>query len=323
MGGATTTSAKSSNSLAGALAALALALAAAGAGGGDEDALARGEYLVRAGGCIACHTDIAGNGAPLAGGGKVESPFGVFYGPNLTPHPEHGIGGWSEADFVRAMSFGIGPTGAPYYPAFPYPAYSGVARADLSDMWRYLRSLAPVDRADRAHELEFPFAFRPLVLGWQFLFFAPERWTPDESRSNRWNRGAYLSRHLLHCGECHTGRNALGGFVAGLDFAGHRGAGGLDGAPNITPHETGIADWSAGDMTWLLRTGFTPSGDDVQGSMAALVRHGSSFLADDDLAAVAEFILSLPPIENRVRGETESPAPADDEPADDEYDYDF
>ena len=219
------------------------------------------------------------------------------------------------------MSRGIAPTGAPYYPAFPYTAYSGAAPADLADMWRYLRSLEPVARADRPHELRFPFGYRSLLLGWRLLFFSPKRWTPDPARDDRWNRGAYLTRHLLHCGECHTGRNLLGGFVSGRDFAGHRGAPGLEGAPNITPHETGIADWSEGDLVWLLQTGFTPSGDNIQGHMALLVRHGSSHLSDDDLRAVARFVSSLPPIENRVRD-----APADAGPAageDDDYDYDF
>lgn len=278
---------------------------------------------MRAGGCVACHTDFESGGAPLAGGGAVESPFGTFYAPNITPHPADGIGSWGEADFVRAMRWGIGPTGASYYPAFPYPAYSGLARADLADMWAYLSGLEPVARPNRAHELDPPFGFRPVVFGWQFLFFSPRRGEPDPARSARWNRGAYLTRHLLHCGECHTGRNPLGGFVAGQDYAGHRGfasdeAGDRGTVPNITPHETGIADWSAGDIVWLLKTGFTPSGDDIQGDMAKLVRHGSSHLSDDDLAAVADFVLSLPPIDNPVRPR---PMPAADD--DESYDYDF
>ncbi len=216
------------------------------------------------------------------------------------------------------MRWGIGPTGAPYYPAFPYTAYSGLTRADLADMWLYLRTLKSVDRPNRAHDLDPPFDFRPVNLGWQFLFFAPKRWTADPERDDRWNRGAYLSRHLLHCGECHTGRNALGGLVAGKDFAGHVGLPDEGSVPNITPHETGIADWSAGDIVWLLKTGFTPSGDDVQGTMAKLVTHGSSHLSDDDLAAVAAYVLSLPPIENRVRESS-----GEDTASNDEYDYDF
>ncbi len=244
----------------------------------------------------------------------------MFYAPNITPHETHGLGGWSEADFVRAMRWGLTPAGAPYYPAFPYPAYSALTSADLADMWAYLRALEPVDKANRRHELQAPFNLRAVNMGWRFLFFAPRPWTPDPERSARWNRGAYLSRHLLHCAECHTARNPLGGFVHGLDYAGHRQNPDGSSVPNITPHETGIADWSAGDIVWLLQTGFTPSGDDVQDTMAALVRHGSSHLAADDLAAVADYILSLPPIENAVRPR---PEPSAGTSEDEDYDFDF
>ena len=219
------------------------------------------------------------------------------------------------------MRWGIGPRGAPYYPAFPYAAYSGLTRGDLADMWAWLRSVKSVDRPNRPHELDFPLGFRPLVLGWQFLFFAPQRWRADPARGERWNRGAYLSRHLLHCAECHTGRNALGALAIGMDYAGHKNIAEEGTVPNITPHETGIADWTESDIVWLLKTGFTPAGDDMQGSMAALVRHGSSHLRDEDLGAVAEYVLSLPPIDNRVR---EPPAAAPENGSEDEdYDYDF
>lgn len=314
MAAVTTISARSSSR---ALAALLLAAAPVSAAD-EEEAVERGAYLVRAGGCVACHTDVDGGGVPLAGGGEIESPFGVFRAPNLTPHPEDGIGAWEEADFLRAMRWGVGPAGAPYYAAFPYTAYSGLTRRDLVDMWRYLRTLAPVARANERHALRFPFNLRAANLGWQFLFFAPEPWTPDPRRSDRWNRGAYLARHLLHCGECHTGRNPLGGFVAGRDYAGHREDTEGGTVPNITPHETGIGDWSESDIAWLLKTGLTPSGDAIQGTMAKLVEHGSSHLSDEDLAAVAAWVVSLPPVENRVREAAAAPAEADDE-----YDYDF
>jgi len=49
----------------------------------EEDAVSRGEYLVRAGGCFSCHT-VAG-GEKLAGGRALATPFGAFYSPNITP----------------------------------------------------------------------------------------------------------------------------------------------------------------------------------------------------------------------------------------------
>jgi len=289
----------------------------------EADAIARGAYLARAGGCIACHTDVKGGGAPLAGGGKVETPFGVFYAPNLTPDPENGLGRWSRADFVAAMTRGRAPNGGLYYPAFPYPAYSGMTASDVSDLWTYLQSLAPVDRVDQTHELAFPFNLRAANLGWQFLFYSPQPWRPDPDRTAEWNRGAYLTEHLLHCGECHTPRNPLGAKRGGMAFAGHKQGTENTTVPNITSDQTtGIGDWSTGDIVWLLQTGFMPDGDDIQGEMKLLVEHGSSHLSAEDLNAVGTYILSLPPIENRVR-EPSAPAETDNGGSDDDYDYDF
>ncbi len=221
------------------------------------------------------------------------------------------------------MTRGRAPNGGLYYPAFPYPAYSGMTAADLSDLWVYLGSLAPVDRADRAHDLAFPFNLRAANLGWQFLFYRPEPWRPDPARPAAWNRGAYLTEHLLHCGECHTPRNPLGAKRTDLAYAGHKQRPDNSTVPNITPDAaTGIGDWSTGDITWLLQTGFMPDGDDIQGDMKLLVDHGSSHLSADDLKAVAAYILSLPPIENLVRAPP-TPTESDDGGSDDEYDYDF
>lgn len=283
----------------------------------DSEAVTRGAYLVRAGGCVACHTDVKNDGPPLAGGGAIETPFGVFHAPNLTPDTEVGLGRWSEADFITAMTRGRAPNGGLYYPVFPYPAYSGMTRPDLADMWVYLRSVPPSDRPDKAHELAFPFSLRAVNLGWQALFFKPLPWRPDLKNSAVWNRGAYLARHFLHCGECHTPRNSFGAKRAARAYAGHRQGPEDTTVPNITPHRTGIADWSAGDIVWLLQTGFMPHGDDIQGEMALLVEHGSRHLTDQDLAAVADYILALPSIDNLLEAELAEPEPEDD------YDYDY
>jgi len=304
-------------------AALVVAATPADAASDDPEAVSRGAYLARAGGCIACHTDIKRDGAPLAGGGKVETPFGVFYAPNLTPDPQHGLGHWTKTNFVAAMTRGRAPNGGLYYPAFPYPAYSGMTETDLSDLWAYLRSLAPVDRADQAHQLAFPFNLRAANLGWQFLFYSPEPWQPDPARPAEWNRGAYLTEHLLHCGECHTPRNRLGAKRIGLAYAGHKEGPENSTVPNITPdRETGIGDWSTTDIVWLLQTGFMPDGDDIQGEMKLLVEHGSSHLSPDDLNAVATYILALLPVENLVR-DPSSPADTDDGGSDEDYNYDY
>jgi mono/diheme cytochrome c family protein len=93
-----------------------------------EDTVTRGEYLVRAGGCLSCHT-VAG-GEKLAGGRALATPFGTFYSPNITPDPETGIGRWTDAQFLRALREGVRPDEANYFPVFPYTSFTGITDGD-------------------------------------------------------------------------------------------------------------------------------------------------------------------------------------------------
>lgn len=275
--------------------------AAARAVAGEHDLLTRGEYLLRAGGCVSCHTDVKGGGRPLAGGRALKTPFGVFYSPNITPDEETGIGAWSDADFARALRHGIRPDGAHYFPAFPYTSYTHMRAADVVALNAYLFSRPPVRSPVPPHELRPPFAWRFLVGAWKLLFFEPGPLQPDPGRSKRWNRGAYLVEALAHCGECHTPRNALGALDREMWLAGT--AQGPEGrlAPNITPHRaTGIGDWSAADLVRLLSTGRKANFDTVQGAMAEAIDEGLKHLSDEDLAAIADYVLSFTPIRHRV-----------------------
>src|SRR5260363_15964 len=150
----------------------------------------RGEYLARAGDCIACHTTRGGQ--PFAGGLAMPTPFGTLYTPNITPDDETGIGAWSAEDFYRAMHAGRGKDGRLLYPAFPFPSYTRVARADSDAIYAYLRSQAAVHQPNRPNEMQFPFSFRPMLIGWRLLFFSKGEFRPDPAQSAQWNRGAYL-----------------------------------------------------------------------------------------------------------------------------------
>ena len=170
----------------------------------NQQLLEQGEYLVRAGGCVSCHT--AEDGDLLAGGRPLESPFGTFYSPNITPDPETGIGNWTDAAFVRAFQHGVDARGRHYYPAFPYTAYTGLDQQVLLAMKAYLSSVEPVRRPNRDHDLVWYARFRPFLKLWKFLNFESRRFRPDPVRSQDWNRGALLVRHLGHCAECHRPR---------------------------------------------------------------------------------------------------------------------
>jgi mono/diheme cytochrome c family protein len=258
----------------------------------------RGEYLLRAGGCISCHTAKDDENGPLAGGHELETPFGVFYSPNITPDPETGIGKWTDDEFVNAFWEGVGPGGRYYFPAFPYPSYTGISRQDLLAIKAYLFSLEPVRRENQPHELAWYLDTRLAAAAWQLLFFDSERFTGDDAKDPVWNRGAYLVRHLGHCGECHTPRNSFGAPIAGQEMAGGPGPGGKE-IPNISPHPTdGIGRWSPEDVEIFLEIGMMPDGDFAGGSMTAVIDDNTAQLTPEDRAAITRYLRELTPLED-------------------------
>lgn len=267
-----------------------------------DSQLKQGEYIYRAASCETCHTDTKHAGKPLAGGHALVTPFGTFYSPNITPDKETGIGRWSEQDFVRAMRFGMSPDGDHYYPAFPYPSYTQLSDDDIRALWAYLKTRPPVMQANRQHDLKWFARSRSFVGSWKRLYFTPGVYQSDTSKSQTWNRGAYLSEAAAHCGECHTPRNIFGGIQIEQRYAGTRA--GPDGGvvPNITPDKkTGIGKWRASELVEYLATGLTPEGDSAGDLMAEVIDNGLKYLTKEDLAAIAEYVLSLPPVENAVR----------------------
>lgn len=258
----------------------------------------RGEYIATAGGCVACHTASGKDAVRFAGGHALKTPFGTFYGPNITPHPQAGIGRWSEADFVRAMRNGVRPDGAHYFPAFPYPSYTRIVDADLRDLWAYLRSLPPNARQNQEHDLRFPFGFRFLLWGWKRLFFTPGPTAADARTDTPVARGAYLVNALSHCGECHTPRNMLGGPKRDRFLAGGKGPDGK-GVPNLTP--TRLKKWGDGELKDFLTTGLTADGDVTAESMGEVVTNTLSRLTAEDLAAIIAYLRSLPPLPDAPR----------------------
>ena len=253
--------------------------------------LANGEYLARAGDCIACHT--APEGKLFAGGLAMKTPFGTLYTSNITPDPQTGIGTWTSDQFYSTMHNGRFPDGGLLYPAMPFASYTKVTRADSDAIYAYLKSIAPVRQPNRPHDLRFPYSNRSLIIGWRTLFFTEGEYKPDPSKSADWNRGAYLVEGLGHCGMCHTAINALGGSSDSQAFEG-----GLIPmqnwyAPSLTSNkEAGLGDWSIQEISDLLRTG-TSSRGAVYGPMAEVVYNSLQYLSDDDTRAMAVYLKSL------------------------------
>jgi len=266
-----------------------------------ETPFERGAYLMGSiVACGNCHTP-QGPTAPtpgkeLSGGTKFdEAPF-TAYASNITPDRETGIGGWTEAQFRRALREGVRPDGANYFPVFPYPSFTNITDDDARAMWAYLMARPPVRRPDRPHAIAFPFSWRLLQSGWKLLFFKPGPFAPEAAR------GAYLVTALAHCGECHTPRNLLGAVERDRFLTGTPD--GPDGqlVPNITPdRKTGIGDWTKDDLVELLATGTTPEQSKVKGAMREAVQDGLKYLTDVDREAIADYLLALPPIAHAVR----------------------
>ena len=257
--------------------------------------LSNGLEIFNAGGCASCHA-VPGQAdrLRLGGGLAIPSPFGTFHAPNISPDPADGIGRWTEAQFVNALTQGVSPSGMHYFPAFPYTTYAHARVSDIRDLFAYLKTLAPVAGKVRDHDVRFPFNIRRNVGIWKWLFMDDRPFAPDTARSPQWNRGAYLVNALGHCAECHSPRNFLGGIVAAQRFAGGPDPDGKGWVPNIT--QKGLSDWSEKDIAYLLESGQTNDGDSVGGSMVAVVKNTSQ-LNEADRAAIATYIKSLPPVD--------------------------
>jgi mono/diheme cytochrome c family protein len=260
----------------------------------DDAAIARGAYLYAAADCDACHTDKKGGGPPLSGGRPLETPFGTFYGPNISPDPAAGIGKYSAADFKRAMREGKDEVGRYLYPVFPFTSFTGMTDQDIADLYAYLMSQPPVKRESRRHEVKFPFGWRFPLIGWRMLFFSEGPLLPVAGQSEEWNRGRYLAEAVVHCQECHTPRNFMGGLDRKHAYAGNPHGPDKQEAPDITSDaKDGLGDWKLDEIVDVLKSGLTPDGDSVGAGMAEVVE-GTSQLTDADRQAIAVYIKSLP-----------------------------
>jgi mono/diheme cytochrome c family protein len=254
--------------------------------------IARGSYLARAGDCMACHT--ARGGQQYAGGRAIPTPFGNIFSPNITPDTATGIGTWTANDFWRALHNGKSKDGSFLYPAFPYPNYTKVTRADSDAMFAYFKTLTPVQQANKEHELRFPYNQRILLAGWRALYFRPGVYRAEPNQSAEWNRGAYLVQGLGHCSACHTSRNAFGATDAKADLAGGMIPMLNWYASSLTSDATaGLGDWEAQHIEDLLKTGVSQRGA-VFGPMAEVVSESLQHLSKSDIASMATYLKSIP-----------------------------
>ena len=262
-----------------------------------------GRTMFFAGGCASCHVTAGSKDKMQLGGGHaLKTPFGTFHAPNISSDPDAGIGAWTPVQFVNAMARGISPDGSHYYPAFPYTSYQRMRVEDLLDLKAFMDTLPAVKTNAPGHDLPLPFRLRRGLGLWKLLYLDTRPFVPDPAEKDLINRGAYLVEGPGHCGECHTPRNLIGGRDETRKLAGGPAPEGDGYIPNITPHKTGLGSWSAGDIAYSLKEGFTPEYDSFGGSMVA-VQENMAKLSDDDRAAIAAYLKSVSAIESAKKPE--------------------
>ncbi|PCI74445.1 MAG: cytochrome C [SAR86 cluster bacterium] len=248
----------------------------------SPEAIERGEYLVIAGGCISCHRGEE-DAESFIGGLALETDFGTFFAPNITPDMETGLGNWQAKDFLLALKHGRTPSGSFYYPAFPYRAYGGLSDQDAVDIGSYLMSLEPINNSVSSAQTP-AWLNRWAMAGWNLLADMNE--VEFEAFDDELvERGAYLARNLGHCSECHTPRNAVGILDANREFAG--ATLGEDVIEAIDA--AALEEWTATDLDLFLLLGLKPDGDFAGGDMNDVIEHNTSKISDEDRAALAAF----------------------------------
>jgi mono/diheme cytochrome c family protein len=256
----------------------------------SAETIARGKALAEAADCASCHT--ADPSKPFAGGKRIDTPFGGIYSPNLTPDRDTGIGAWSDGEFHRALHYGVAPDGSRYYPAFPYPNFTKLIRGDILAIRAYLATLAPVYNRPLPPELRWPLNYRGVMGVWNFLFFRPGVFEPNQQKSAEWNRGGYLVTAAAHCGGCHTPKNLFGADRRGRAYGGGLVQGWF--APRLdSADRSGLKSWSVDDIVEYLQSGRNGKSH-AGGLMAEVVVNSTSKMSDADIRAIAVYLKDLP-----------------------------
>lgn len=272
----------------------------------DASVVEQGRYLATVGNCVSCHT--RPDGEPFSGGVRFETDFGTIYASNITPDPETGIGRWTKAQFLRSMREGLSANGEHLYPTFPYTAFTKVKEHDLNAIFAYLQTVPPVRYSAPENDVAFPFDQRAMIGIWKALYFDQGVYAADPTRSEEWNRGAYLVQGLTHCGACHTPRNFLGAerqnwALTGATYQDEVQSGNFRhwSAVNLTTAQSGLGSWSLDDIIAYLKNGINRYAS-VFGPMVKVIMNSTRHLTQPDVHAIATYLTSLPPKEEQTGG---------------------
>ncbi|NWB40563.1 cytochrome c [Pseudomonas sp. E6002] len=267
----------------------------------ETDLVKQGEYLARAGDCVACHT--AKGGKPFAGGLPMETPIGTLYSTNITPD-KTGLGDYSFEDFDQAVRHGVAKDGSTLYPAMPYPSYARVSESDMQALYAYfMKGVEPVAQVNKDSDIPWPLSMRWPLAGWRWMF-APkvEDYQAQAGADPVISRGAYLVEGLGHCGACHTPRALT---MQEKSLSASDGTAFLSGSAPLEgwiakslrgDHKDGLGSWSEDQLVQFLKTGRSDRSA-VFGGMSDVVVHSMQYMSEEDLTAIARYLKSLPAVD--------------------------
>ena len=267
----------------------------------ETDLIKQGEYLARAGDCVACHT--AKGGKPFAGGLPMETPIGVIYSTNITPD-KTGLGDYSFEDFDKAVRHGVAKSGSTLYPAMPYPSYARVSDSDMQALYAYfMKGVEPVAQENKDSDIPWPLSMRWPLAAWRWMFApAVAQAQPAAAADSVISRGAYLVEGLGHCGACHTPRaltmqeKSLSASDGNAFLSGSAPLEGWIAKSLRGDHKDGLGSWSEEQLVQFLKTGRSDRSA-VFGGMSDVVVHSMQYMSQDDLTAIARYLKSLPAVD--------------------------
>ena len=267
----------------------------------ETDLIKQGEYLARAGDCVACHT--AKGGKPFAGGLPMETPIGVIYSTNITPD-KTGLGDYSFEDFDKAVRHGVAKSGSTLYPAMPYPSYARVSDSDMQALYAYfMKGVEPVAQENKESDIPWPLSMRWPLAAWRWMFAPAVAQAPSAAAADPViSRGAYLVEGLGHCGACHTPRaltmqeKSLSASDGNAFLSGSAPLEGWIAKSLRGDHKDGLGSWSEEQLVQFLETGRSDRSA-VFGGMSDVVVHSMQYMSQDDLTAIARYLKSLPAVD--------------------------
>ncbi len=259
----------------------------------------RGKYLVNhLAPCLHCHSARNQNvyGSPVVPGTEGQGALflqvkglGKLYAPNITPF---GLKAWSDGEIARAIVSGINRDGDPLFPTMPYPEFSQLKQEDLYSIITYIRSLKSIAHEVPKTRLDFPLNLIVRTI--------PRPGAPDPQVQS--NYGRYLAT-IAHCVNCHTPADDHGQPLPGMLLAGGKNFDMVRSA-NITPDpETGIGKWSKQDFIAAFKKYTAPEMRQIaltDNRNTVMPWIDFSGITEEDLAAIYDYLRTVPPIRNKV-----------------------